>query len=385
MKTKILLLLFSTFILIFYCCQNSTKKSHTLIKIISSDFPVAEELKFASFNKYEIFEESGGCVIDDSILWHFENGQNDFGYCYDLNTGERLSVIALKGDSSNQLKGLNGFDATGDSLHLYESQNTIKSFAKKDIINNTPSEDRQCSITTISNNILVSRIAKLPNGSTIATLRPAIFEFEKKFNNKINEGSIVLLQGNQAKVYETINYDSFNVEKAKSNEFPANDLIKWAYAQGSIAVKDNNTVAFSVNDQFILYTLDLNTGEVTNEKRYSTIRRDGGEMTFSTTNDNYLNVLYMKANEKYILCEVNGYFSEENKNSGEIEKAIFVFDWNLNPIKMFKLPIQTEGYYRISNGCDAVYFCKQHSRNGITLYKANLNINTENQELHETN
>ena len=81
----------------------------------------------------------------------------------------------------------------------------------------------------------------------------------------------------------------------------------------------------------------------------------------------------MKTNDKYILCLVRGYFSEADKESMQNKRAIFVFDWDLNPIKKFDLPYREKGYYTVSNDGSAVYF-RESSEDGLSLYKADLNI-----------
>lgn len=370
-NTRFLLLLIGISLL---SCNNTMKKSITPISSFSTDFPITERLKFDFFNKYNILER-GFCVIDDSILWHFKNGRHDFGSCYDLNTRKKLSVIAYRGTSTNELSNLDWFNIIGDSLLFYVGQNTIKTCSKKDIINNVPIENRTFSVITAPDSILVSQMTKLPNGSALVTIRPAINKFEKEKRNEINKKTIAIFNNNKIKSYETIKYDSFDVEEATKNQIDANDLIKWTYAQGIIAIKDNNTAVFSAFNQFILYTFDLNIGNVSNEKRYTKILRDGEEMSFTSTNDMLLNIRSIKVNDKYILCQVYGYFSEEDKEVKLQKEAIFVFDWNLNPIKKFDLP-ETErkdGYYTISNDCNSAYFCESND-GGITLHKADLNI-----------
>lgn len=132
---------------------------------------------------------------------------------------------------------------------------------------------------------------------------------------------------------------------------------------------------FAASDQFILYTLAVDSGLVVNEKRYTPILRTEEEMSFATTNDMSLSVRAMKANDKYIVCKVEGFLSKEDKEIELRKEAIFVFDWNLKPIKKFELPDPEGkiGYYTVSNDCKSVYFCEYHE-DGITLYKADLSI-----------
>lgn len=369
------LLLFS---ISFWGCTNTVKNQATPISNIDTDFPITEKLEFNPFNKYDILEE-GVCVIDDSILWHFKEGEYDLGSCYNINTGEKLSTIASKGRAANEIIQFDGFDVIGDSVLLYTDRNrTIKAFAKKDIIDNVPMGERQFSVTTAPDSIWVSQMTKLPNGSVLATIQPALFEYQKaEQTNVINEKTVAIFNNKEANSYETIKYESFDIEKAKGTELAANDLVKYAYSYGSIAIKDNDMAVFSVSDQFILYTFDLKSGNVVNEKRYTKIQRTvGGDeafVSFETTNDRQMSIYSVKTNDKYILCSVQGYFSEEDKKAKLYKKAIYIFDWELSPIKKFDLPDRKNGYYIISNDCSVVYFC-EYTEDGLILHKANLNI-----------
>ena len=73
-------------------------------------------------------------MIDDSILWSVEENEENFGFCYDLNTGKKLSTIASRGRAANELTELEDFQIIGDSVQLYAYPNMIKTFGKRDII-----------------------------------------------------------------------------------------------------------------------------------------------------------------------------------------------------------------------------------------------------------
>lgn len=103
------------------------------------------------------------------------------------------------------------------------------------------------------------------------------------------------------------------------------------------------------------------------------MQRTGGEGSLSTTNDRQIEILSMKINDKHILCFAKGFFSEKDKDSKLDKRALFVFDWELNPIKKFDLPYRENGYYTISNDGRAVYF-RENNEDGLVLYKADLNI-----------
>ena len=153
MKTNARLLLILISFSFFSC--NSTVKNQTVpISDLDTDFPATERLEFKPFNKFNILE-MGFCVIDDSILWHIENREYDFGSCYNLNTGEKLSIIASKGRAANELTELEGFQMVGDSIQLYTYSNMIKAFAKREIIDNVPMGERKFSLTIVPDRIWV--------------------------------------------------------------------------------------------------------------------------------------------------------------------------------------------------------------------------------------
>ena len=371
-KNPLLLLLVS---ISLFSCNNTVKKSISPLSNLNTDFPVSETLEFTPLNKYTVVE-GGFCIIADSVLWHFEDNGDDFGSCYNLNTGEKISTIASVGTSANELTALERFDIVGDLILLSPNRTTTKTFLKKEILDNVPVKNRTVTITTVPDSILVRQTKKLPNGSILATIRPP-FEFEKNKINAINNNSIVIFNENEAKAYETIKYDSHEIKKATDREIATNDLLKWSYAQGFIKTKGNDMAIFSVNNQFILYTFDLNNGKVVNEKRYTKIMRDGMEGSFTTINDMNIEIVEMESNDKYIICMVDGYFNEENKNPETIKNTIFVFDWKLNPIKKFDLPEQEDkrSYYLLSNDCNSVYFCQYDEyEEELTLHKAAFNL-----------
>lgn len=104
-------------------------------------------------------------------------------------------------------------------------------------------------------------------------------------------------------------------------------------------------------------------------------RSPGGNQSsilVTTTNDRRLSIGIMKTNDKYILCTAYGYFSEEDKDAKLSKGAVFVFDWELNPIKKFALPDNLHAFYSISNNCKSIHYCES-KEDGLTLYKADLN------------
>lgn len=131
---------------------------------------------------------------------------------------------------------------------------------------------------------------------------------------------------------------------------------------------------FAVNGQFLLYTFDFNSGKVKNVKRYTKILPiNGGQ---DVCNDMKLRVESLEVTDNHIFCLVNGYFSEADKQSKTRRSAIFVFDWDLKPIKKFELPALAKGLYTIPMDGSAVYFKQvdKEKKENTLLYKADLKI-----------
>lgn len=60
-----------------------------------------------------------------------EENEENFGFCYDLNTGKKLSTIASRGRAANELTELEDFQIIGDSVQLYAYPNMIKLSARE--------------------------------------------------------------------------------------------------------------------------------------------------------------------------------------------------------------------------------------------------------------
>ena len=386
MRKKITQSLLASLIGLFlFSCNNTTGKFP--LSNMDTDFAVAELLDFELYKQLKVMHDNfidddvmtGNInVVDDSVLWYVEpfDREEVVSTCYNLNTGEPLAAIASPGKAPYEVEGLTGFKIAGDSVYFYEGrQNTIKTFLKQEIIRNVPVKDRKVSVTTFPDSVWVSRMTKLPNGSVIATIRPP-FEFEKNSVNEINKNSVVVWNNQEMKGYQTIDYASFDVKKRKRTDISANDLIKWTYAQGFIETRGNDLAVIASSDQFMLYTFDVTTGKVLNEKRYTPVEYSNEEFCFLSTNDMQQSILALQANDEYIVCKVGGYFNAEDKEYEVYQEAIFVFDWNLNPIKRFDLPdLGQKGYFSISNDARSVYF---NDFSGemftLTLYRADLKL-----------
>lgn len=373
MKKKTKFLLFSIAISFVSC--NSAEDSINLISSIDADFPTSEKLEFKPFNRYDIMKDAY-YMIDDSVLWYFTpNGKNDIGSCYDLNTGKQLSTIAMKGQANNEFIF---FDfptskMTRDSVQIHTGLRTIKTFAKKDIVDNKPMNERKFSVVTAPDSIYTNRIVRLPNGSVL-TVNFKTVDNPQTEKDYLNNNPIVIFNENEAKGYQTINYGSFDLKMSgeELKEYSPETLINNSYANGFVEIKGNDLIAISMACQFIFYTFDPNNGKVVKEKRYTNMRSAG--VLYETVNDMEMSMRSMSSSDKYLFCLVRGYFNEKDKELKLKKRALFVFDWDLNPIKKFDLPDIESGTYVISNDCSSIYTAIFSDNDGLTLTKADLKI-----------
>lgn len=353
-------------IITFASCNS--KQSGKQLADLKKDFPKAETLDYKIYLKKRMPIDFCPIFTKDMflILDPFFGKTN---YCYNSDTKKQISTLTLPGTM------LENIEITKDSIVFYMPQRVVRTFSKNDFIQDIPVEERLYSELTIPDSIIVSQMTKLPDGSILATIRPPLLPAEKRKEYGINKKSVIRYNGRELKSYKTINYDSFHLTEAKPDEIESKELIQWAYAQGFVKAKDNNIAVFSVNDQFILYTLDLNTGKILNEKRYTDIARDGSSMSLTTTNDLHLKICQLETTDQYIFCLTDGYFSREDREKNLHQIALCVFDWELNPIKRYefatKQPFQ---HYQLSKDCDAIYFMKYPDWYNCKVYKADINL-----------
>lgn len=368
-------------ILAFFSCNDVAKNPIVINADFNTDFPTASNLDFKYVNKYDFqTRHINECIVDNSVLWLITNRNTDnLGYCFDLNTGEKLSVIANKGRAGNEFLIIYKSVIVGDSIQLYSGFNEIKTFSKKDIIENKPMYERSYSlIAPIAPNdsLFTNYHMKLADGSVLATLSNQPMtrseyggSMSTNYDIEVKEESIAIFNNEEVNLYKTIQYDSFTLK----NNIPDNQkktIIKDDYSNSHIGVKGDEIAIFALSRRLILYTFDLGSKKVIKEKRYGNVAIHEHGMK----DDLSLSTSSIKYNDKYIYCLIGAYFTEEDKKSRSTKRAVIVFDWDLNPIKRFDIQYK-EGLfghnYFISEDCSALYYYK-NQEDGIALYKSDL-------------
>ncbi|WP_270517276.1 hypothetical protein [Sanguibacteroides sp. AM78-02pH3A] len=364
------------------------------------DFTVVEKVELKPFKTYDGLKAWHTWIIDGSLLYVIDHDPKyDLGTCYDFNTGKKLSVLAKHGKAPYELSDYISYKTihvtkdfivfvpaetmlkTVSRKAVYTRENAIKVFAKKDMINNVPVKDRKVIIPAFPDSVWVEQATILPNGAIVAIMPPPapdLQKLEKDARTGMEKKTLMVLGQKGVTYRETLPGDGFpEYNPSLGSKFTPYVTMKRSNARGLFRTRGNDMAVFAVDGQFMLYTFDVTTGKVVNEKRYTPVQYANEEFCFLSTNDMRQSILAMEANDSYIVCKVGGYFNAEDKEYEVYKEAIFVFDWNLNPIKRFDLPdLGPKGYFSISNDARSVYFndyaAEEDEFFKLTLHKADL-------------
>lgn len=370
---KIYVLLFALTLL---SCGENKRVNEGPISDINKDFTDTKNIKQKKYKDLDILAY-GISYIEDSKLWLFAGGgrSNELGICYDLETGTKVSPIAMLGKASYELMDIEGLQFAGDSLQFTVPRGAIKTFSRKEIMSNIAMNERTFSVVNSPDTIASIRMIKLPNNSIVANIQAPDIAHPRYKKFDINKGDIVIYNKKEANSYNTIDYECFNLpmdkSQASSAELAKIDKIKRAYSDGEICIKGNDKAVFSVQGQFMLYIFDMNNKCVVNKKVYTDMFYDEDKHTdFSPK----ISIESLKSNDDYIFCYTRGFFTAKDKENNEKKEVVFVFDWDLNPVKRFNLASQeNEGNYVISVDSNSIYFIEP-SKLGLTLYKSEFDL-----------
>lgn len=352
----------------------------TGISDLNMDFPISKKLELKFVNKYEVFSRIHTCFADDSVLWVVNdyNNEENLGYCFDLNSGTQLSVLGNVGKAAYEFMRVHKILLDGDSIQFHTETDAIRTYAKRDIVDNIPMPERKFSLTAALDSVFAVEKIKLRNGSVLVTMHGGKYSrgafsdnsSDQYHNSALNSRMVALIDDSIANSFQTVDYKKFDLEIGAHPELEHLDhKIKSAFATSHIGLKGNDMAVFSLWYLPLLYTFDLNSKKVVKEKLYSELLTD----RFGVINEMRLRNLNVKCNDKYIVCYINGFLTKEDKETRTFKNTILVFDWDLNPVKRFDVPCSggTNDPYFISEDCRSVYHWKSTDE-GLVLSKAEL-------------
>lgn len=363
-------------------CNGSRKNANSNEpRNIYEDFSALEKLDFKHFNNYEIVTNTVvKCMVEDTLLWVISlNPMNNFGTCLNLNTGEEYSTIMNMGRASNEFLDFYNAFLTRDSIHVISGDNQVKTFAKKDVVERIPLGERYFSHITPPKSKYVQYISPAADGSYIGTLANnktshtissgfAISASPFPHNDDFTSESLFLLNKDSVISYESIDYDSFGFDISESDRKKA--CLKHAYANSSYDLHSDGRAVFALKKIPVIYIYDFESKKVVAEKRYGNFNIENDYLC----NDMAISSTSIKCTDKYIYCSFNAYLSDEDIKTETKKGVLLVYDWDLNPVKMFEVP-ELEFYNNcyISEDGTAAYYMKEVEE-GFELQKAELDI-----------
>lgn len=380
MKTKIAYLFLLG--LLTVACSKQPNQSQTIpLSDINADFPVAEKIEYHPIQKFDIYT-SGGIDIKDSILWLTYIEAPIVGHAYNLYTGEQIAPIAASGRALNEIEyGWEKYEITNDSIFfMFNSVGMVKGFALKDILNNQPMGERKAVIQTVPDSIRISKLDKLPDGSVLISIQS--FSHIKTRTQGMKEQSFAYYDGKNLTGFQPYPFDRLNLSTNCDDEQLLQDVLKLAFTQGNISFKNNNEFAGTVSDQFIVYTFNKEEGKIMHLKQYTTIvyQTDSGANSYNyiTDNERHISLSSVQTDNQYIVCMGSGYFTQEEAEAKKAKIALFVFDWNLNPIKRIDIKKQKQNennimMYKVDLDQRRIY-CIESGKEGLSIYEADLNL-----------
>lgn len=319
---KITLLIILLFLV--SCSSSSKKQSDIIIHDTDIDFPTTDTIEFTPRQSFEILDNirSLWCVKDSVLFVEIYNNPDRLGICYSINSGKEISTIINIGRAANEAATSCSFEYGKDSIHFCDIiYHNIKTFAMDDIISK-PLAERSFSLNMIPDSIVTNRFTKIDEKTTFGTNRNS--SESSCFRNYIYftyDGKEVSFFGELRKeIFETL--DDYKTFIDKRNVF---QNITYATCKNKVVVAEYLGIA--------LHIVDPHQKKIIKERYYNKYitsedtKIATGEYQWSDVfcSDEYIYCISRKKNEKKSV--------ETGRNV--LEKHIFVFDWDLNPIRKY--------------------------------------------------
>lgn len=353
--------LFLPALLVLISCGGSVNTDKTLVlSNLDVDFPVTDTIQPSYIQTFENISRTSTCAVKDSIIYVSEDNNSNCGHSYNIYTGEQISTIINIGRASNEIPGLRGFLIKGDSIQLFDTYaiqsnnnpQTIKTFALNDILTK-PMGERNFSSVTIPDTLFTISYLKIDGGIILGSNSAG--ELTNNLRYFISENNQITYFGDimEGLVESVIVLDEKN-KRLSYNPFVFTEF--GCYNEKIVAVNSS-----------IMMLEVINTVEKTVEKgkyydKYLIKNENQGESTGC----------YRPSS---VMCTKENIFCIAIKksivgNKPIFESYIFVFDWNLNPVKKYYIAggDALNFNYILSNDCKSIY---------------SISTNPEKQEIYE--
>lgn len=358
MKKKILPIL----LLCASCVSSNVKEESGVFSDMEVDFPVADTIIFTPKQSFEIISDVNHFFVNDSVLFAFENNLDNFGYCYDKNSGKKISVMLGRGNAGYEMQNRLSFGNLifGDSIQFIDNQNgIIKSFALNDVLTK-PIGDRGYSISMPPSSTSSVSFRKIGAGNMFGTYNG--FMDESNFRYFIQNGD------------EIAAFGEFRKDLFISEQELTNSVMKSVLNNIHI-LSDNDKIVTSSFSGVLLQVIDGVKKTVDFERYYNKIN-----LSYTISDDNYAvssksittySTIALGSNDKNIFCFIVNSYREKSSKKRINDYSLLVFDWKLNPVKKFNLG--NTGFFSLSTDCKSFYrFDKMDDRYVLMEGKINL-------------
>lgn len=345
------------FLLLLASCATAPKSVDTFtLEDIDKDFPKTDTIALTHRGTFNILPMIYSFMIQDSVMFSFEENPENFGYCYSINCGEKLSVILNKGKAKNEMSNL--FHANirifKDSIQFTDTNlSNMTTFSVKDIITK-PIGDREFSIVDGSKFMSPSYFMKVDNNIIFGNTDVGCDH--PNANYFIYDGdSVTYLKEIKKEIFEMEENSEYILNRVRMSFTP-----RYASHKNRVATVDNAGIMLKV--------IDVDKKTVETERNYNKFNYD-----YLAKTSNGLNTKMISCNSEKIYCLSVKSIKQENgedRSKKRYECFIFTFDWKLNPLK--------KHYIGTFSSQNSRYYL---SENGKKVYL--MTLNDEKQELFE--
>ena len=347
MKQNLILIL-----LFIVSCTSNSKQDGIIIHDLDKDFPTTENISFSPIQSFEIMSQILNFAVKDSSMFMLERNTNDFGHCYNINSGKVISTLIGKGRAQNEMANVIGIELHGDSIMFKPSffLERIKIFATKDILTK-PMGDRKCSTVEIPDSLTSFNFIRIEKDKLFGL-------YENRFDDR-NE-IFFTLDDKGASLFGEIKKELFEDELSNSD--------MRSHTNNELFINYKNKIVASRGNGLLLEVIDVNNNTTDFSRYYNKIKvkTKGAYTSISATGAlSAFSLIDISCDAKNIYCLSHEGINDED----EFGLFVYVFDWELNPVKKYELQSSHSDTY-----------CQYYlSEDGKSIYY--LTIEDEKQEL----
>lgn len=332
-------------LLLLLSCTNSPKE---LMSNLLTDFPKSEELTKVSESQISELYAPNEFILKDSLLFVFEQGDNFFIRCININTKKELARIN-KGNANNEMTNVGTMALYGnDSLTAIDFGNTVKTFSIKDMISGQP--------FTAS---VIMPTKNVPSFSFVRTNDDEYFCSGQ--NDSLN--NYFIIKGDKLEAFGKENNELSILDKS----IDISPMLLWARELKSN--KEQEKAISATRLGLLFEVIDLKKKCVDAHKYYEKINFKMGSQGIEVAPITMRNIFCSKDNIFIILAEQTSPTGESYRTA-KFNYSMLTFDWELNPLKKYNLNTPSQSrFYVSSDGENLMVLSTEDEEKGYLLTK----------------